>query len=548
MFATDVLDLLHAHDVTGVRDDLEVPPDPKLGDYALPCFSLASEQGRDPATIASELASRIEPTEAFIEIEAAGPYVNFFIDPIYRAEHVIKNGSEIPAEGDDRILIEYPSPNTNKPLHLGHVRNMVIGSSVSTILDALGHDVIDANLYNDRGVHICKSMLAYQRWGDDAEPDKKPDHFVGDYYVLYATKREDDPSLDDDVQAMLQAWEDDDEEVRALWRKMNDWAYEGFHETFEKYKVSFDTEYYESEIYQDGKRVVLDHKELWENDDGALVATFDDLPDKVVLRSDGTSIYSTQDIGLTMQKIADHDPDRQIWVVANEQNLYFKQLFAILDKLGVDTNRFHHLSYGMVSLPDGSMKSREGNVVDADDLLAGMEDLAATEIRQRRDDWSQERIDEVKRDVALAAIRFFILKYDPRKNFTFNPEESLSFEGDTGPYLQYTHARICSILDKAPEHGSVSYEVLSEEEEQGLLRELSKFSTAVDEAGLHYKPSTLATQLLEIAHAFNTFYHACPVLQADDRIRDARLALVDATRQTLANGLELLCITPLEEM
>jgi arginyl-tRNA synthetase len=234
--------------------------------------------------------------------------------------------------------------------------------------------------------------------------------------------------------------------------------------------------------------------------------------------------------------------------VANEQNLYFKQLFAILDKLGVDTNGFHHLSYGMVSLPDGSMKSREGNVVDADDLLTGMEDLAATEIRQRRDDWSRERIDEVKRDVALAAIRFFILKYDPRKNFTFNPEESLNFEGDTGPYLQYTHARICSILDKAPEHGSVSYEVLSEEEEQGLLRELSKFSTAVTEAGLHYKPSTLATQLLEIAHAFNTFYHACPVLQADDRIRDARLALVDATRQTLAKGLELLCITPLEEM
>lgn len=554
-FREEIIQLLKQAGIQGAMSLLEVPPDPKLGDYALPCFTLAKEFKKAPSQIAQELSGRID-AEFFLDVKAVGPYVNFFIKPEERAKRILEEIEQGTfwkfSDERERILIEYPSPNTNKPLHLGHVRNMVLGSAVAKLLESDGKEVIQANLNNDRGIHICKSMLAYRKWGDGKEPDKKSDHFVGDFYVLFEKKAREDPSLEEEAQEMLQLWESGDQEVRTLWKKMNSWALRGFQKTYERYGITFDKEYNESEIYQDGKDIIEKHKGLFTTDEkGNLVAPLEKkgVPDKVVLRSDGTSIYMTQDIALTIRKIKDFSPDKQIWVVGNEQNLHFKQLYAILEMLGHKTERFYHLSYGMVYLPDGRMKSREGKVIDADDLLDEMERMAAEEIGKRRTEWDEERIQEKAKIVALGAIRFFILKYDPAKDFVFNPEESLSFEGDTGPYLQYTHARISSIIRKAGDiPDKIDHSLLTTPEEQELFRQLAGLPDAAKSAALNYKPSTLATKLIELGRAFNSFYHACPVTQADKGIRDARLRLLGSVQQVLAFGLALLSITAPEEM
>jgi arginyl-tRNA synthetase len=595
---------------SGVQDaPLEVPPDPKLGHYAMPCFLLAKERKKAPPMIAQELAKELDARKPeFLErVAATGPYINFFIAPAARASAVI--GAVRVGEfwgaprGTRRIMIEYPSPNTNKPLHLGHVRNMVLGSTLVLLLKSDGNTVIQVNLTNDRGVHICKSMLAYERWGSGKEPDKKSDHFVGGYYVKFAQAAKDDPTLEEAAQAMLVKWEENDPAVRALWEKMNAWALSGQHATYERYGVSFDKEYYESEIYKEGKRIVLEHMDVLVKDEtGAVIAPLKDrfgLPDKVLLRKDGTSIYMTQDIALTMKKMQEFSPDLQIWVVGNEQNLHFQQLFAVLELFGVKGREsFFHLSYGMVELPSGKMKSREGTVIDADDIIDELESEAAMEIAKRHDDWSQERIAAVSKTVAMGALRFFMIKYDPARDFVFDPKSSLSFEGDTGPYLQYTHARICSILDKAGKtltadtstqessldtsetndekefndgtnetdekqinettdqsRGNVAalianadVSVLTAPEEQELLRQLAAMPPLYRRAVDELKPSMVANALLEIGRAFNGFYHACPVLSAEGQSKVARLALIDATKQVIADGLKLLGIEAPQEM
>lgn len=535
---------------------LEVPPDPRLGDYALPCFSFAKERKKAPAAIAQELAGALQAD--FLErTEAIGPYVNFFIAPTARAKAVLGAPKESLwrfGGGKEKVLIEYPSPNTNKPLHLGHVRNMVLGSTLSTVLQRAGNTVIQVNLNNDRGVHICKSMLAYERWGNGATPEsteKKSDHFVGEYYVLFEKKKQEDSSLEAEAQAMLVRWEQGEQQVRALWEKMNAWALKGFEQTYNRYHIRFDKQYYESDIYHEGKEIVLRNKDVFERDSetGAYVAKLGQfgLPDKVVLRSDGTAIYMTQDIALTLRKIEDFGPDTQVWVVANEQNLHFQQLFAILGLLGV-RKQFHHLSYGMVALPEGRMKSREGRVVDADDILDELEGLAAAAVRENNPGWPAEKAERIGKAIALGAIRFFMVKFDPAKDFTFNPQSSLSFEGDSGPYLQYTHARICSILAKAEPPGQCDPSLLLAVEEQALLRELSTVGETFLDAVRTYRPNLVAAHLLEIARTFNTFYHACPVLQAEPALRDARLHLLVAVRDMLETGLSLLGIEAPGEM
>jgi arginyl-tRNA synthetase len=553
-FRSQVVALLKKHHVDA-EHLLEVPPDAKLGDFALPCFSFAKEHKKAPGAIAHELAAKLEAP--FLEkVVATGPYVNFFIQPQARAVGIIEAVDNGTIWGKHKagktVLVEYPSPNTNKPLHLGHVRNMVLGSTVATVLKADGNNVVQVNLNNDRGVHICKSMLAYERWGNGAEPDKKSDHFVGDFYVLFEKQKQQDATLDAQAQEMLVKWEHGDPHVRALWEKMNAWAINGFHETYARYAVAFDKEYFESAIYEEGKRIVLDNEDKFVRDEetGALVAPLKhfNLPDKVLLRKDGTSIYITQDIALTMQKIQDFDPDLQVWVVANEQNMHFQQLFAIMELLGVHKrSSFHHLSYGMVSLPEGRMKSREGRVVDADDILDELETGAAEEIRKRHTEWTEERVQETSRVLALGALRFFMIKFDAAKDFTFNPQSSLSFEGDTGPYVQYTHARIASVLRKAEWPSSADAALLVAPEEQELLRQMSFLSSAFREA-VHFKPHTLANQVLEVARAANSFYHACPVLQAEPALRDARLYLLGTTQKVIAEGLALLGISAPQEM
>lgn len=556
-FEARIIKLLHAAGVETTQ--LEIPPDSTLGHYAFPTFQLAKERKKAPSLIAQELAASVKdsPDAQFLDsVVAMGPYVNFFIKKGERTQSIISaifDSTFWPKTiRPRRILIEYPSPNTNKPLHLGHVRNMVLGSTLSILLKHYGEEVIQVNLTNDRGVHICKSMLAYQRWGENQEPVEKSDFFVGKYYVRFAQEAAKNPALEEDAQDMLVKWETGDSEIRTLWSKMNQWALSGHAATYQRFNIRFDKEYYESDIYLEGKQIVLDNLAVLEKDEsGAIIANLArfKLPNKVLLRKDGTSIYMTQDIALTIKKMKEFNPDLQIWIVGNEQILHFQQLFAVLELFDVKGKEsLFHLSYGTVSLPDGRMKSREGNVVDADTLLDELEALAAEEIHKRHEDWSADRTMLIAKAVAMGSLRFFMIKYDPMRDFVFNPESSLSFEGDTGAYLQYTHARICSILAKTsyPEYANIA--LLIENEEQELLNQLNSMPSFVRKAVDELKPSAVANQLLEICRASNGFYHACPVLNAPSDVRDARLHLLNATRKVLADGLTLLGIDAPEEM
>lgn len=556
MFHKEITKLLAQHiplTQETILDLIEVPPNPEMGDYAFPCFALARELKKAPPQIAAELAQKIELSGNIKELAAQGPYLNIFIAESAWAKELLAQDSlsfwKFATRGK-KILIEYPSPNTNKPLHLGHVRNMVIGSTLVKLLSTSGNEVIPVNLNNDRGIHICKSMLAYQKWGEKREPDKKSDHFVGDWYVKFA--QEANEELQAEAQAMLQAWEAGDPAVRALWEKMNGWAFNGWQETYDRFGITFAKQYYESNIYTQGKELVLANiPEVFEKDEsGAVFANLEEykLPNKYLLRKDGTTLYMTQDVAFTIKKQQEWNPDKQIWVVGNEQELHFQQLFAILDKLGRPIENFYHLNYGMVELPEGKMKSREGTVVDADDLLDEMEFLAAEQVRERHDDWPEEKVNEVAKWLAMGAIRFFMNKYDPARNFVFDPKSSLSFEGDTGPYVQYTHARICSILKRAGKIEDANNALLTTPEEIAVCKQLIELPKAFLAAVSNYKPHLIAQQLLDCSRAINTFYHAHPVLQADEDIKNARLALLLRTQQILEQGLDLLGIHAPDEM
>jgi len=448
--------------VPSVSDSmLEVPKDASLGDLALPCFLFSREMKKSPNDIAKLIEKGSEPTELIEKITAAGPYVNFFIKKSKFAEMVLSEaaklkqiyGKSLSGKGKT-VLIEFSAPNTNKPQHLGHVRNNVLGSSIAAILDFASFKAVRANLINDRGVHICKSMIAYQKWGENREPDKKPDHFVGDFYVLFNNHAKDNPELEEEAQEMLRLWEAGDKEARALWKKMNNWVYKGFEETYERLGVKFDVTYYESDFYDKGKKIVEEGFEkglLRKNAEGAIYADLEEfsLPEKIVLRADGTSIYVTQDIYLAKMKFEQYSPDKSIYVVASEHNLYFRQLFAILKKLGFEfADKCYHKSYGMVYLPEGKMKSREGTVIDADDIITEMVTLAREEVMARHSDLTDNDVQKRANAIGIAAIKFFMAKQDAAKDIYFNPKESLSFEGETGPYVQYSYARVCSILKK----------------------------------------------------------------------------------------------------
>jgi len=472
---------------------------------------------------------------------------------------VHKQGSDFGKQCQGKkIMIEYPSPNTNKPLHLGHIRNMLIGSCTSKMYRFMGNNVIEANLNNDRGVHICKSMLAYKLWGKNKEPDEKSDHYVGKWYIKFAREAKKDKNLEKKALEMLSKWEAGDKKVVALWKKMNAWAYGGFEETYAKFGINFDKYYYESDFYTKGKEIVdkgLKKGVFEKTEDGAIMAPLEKthkIPDKILLRADGTSIYITQDIYLAKLKFDDHPKmNMNVYVTAHEQDMHFKQLFAVLELLKFPwAKKCRHLSYGMVNLPHGRMKSREGTVVDADNLIENMEHLAKKEIKKRHDDLSKEEVDHRAHEIGLGALKFFILKVDPNRDVTFNPKESISFEGETGPYVQYTHARICSLFAKAGQDAitKVKFEYLSNAHEKRLVTLLSRFPLVVEDAAQDMRPSTLAHYLIEVSQAFNEFYHACPVIGADAELRKARLLLCGGTRTVLKSGLALLGIEAPERM
>lgn len=513
-----------------------------------------------------------------------------WISLLNRIDSEPRFGEKAVNEQSPLVMIEYSSPNTNKPLHLGHVRNNLLGWSLAQIMEANGNRVVKTNIVNDRGIHICKSMLAWKKWGNGATPEstgKKGDHLIGDYYVAFdqhyraelaeltakfkaegmadeeAEKRaKEDSPLMKEAHDMLVRWEQGDEEVRALWKKMNDWVYQGFDETYKAMGVGFDKIYYESETYLEGKAKVEDGLAkglFFRKPDGSVWADLSNegLDQKLLLRADGTSVYMTQDIGTAALRFKDYPIDKMIYVVGNEQNYHFQVLSILLDRLGFKWGKeLVHFSYGMVELPNGKMKSREGTVVDADDLMEEMVSAArrTSEELGKFADMTENERNDIARIVGMGALKYFILKVDARKNMLFNPEESIDFNGNTGPFIQYTYARIRSIMRKAEAEGIVLPSVLPNtlplnEKEVQLIQKLNSFETVVEQAGKDYSPSGIANYCYELTKDFNQFYHDYSILNAESaEAKTLRLVLAKNVAKTIKNGMQLLGIEVPERM
>ena len=555
------------------------------GQWTLVTFPLLKLSRKSPEVTAQERL--LQHPELVCGIQIVKGFLNLSISPSawmndFNELRQDKHFGHTPTtEASPLIMVEYSSPNTNKPLHLGHVRNNLLGYSISKILEAAGNKVFKTNIVNDRGIHICKSMLAWKRWGNGATPEstgKKGDHLIGDFYVLFdkhykeelnglmaegKTKEEAEAasSLMAEARAMLRAWEQGDAEVVSLWKMMNSWVYAGFDETYKRLGVSFDEIYYESETYLLGKEEVLRglaEGKFVQDPDGSVWADFTDegLDRKILLRSDGTSVYITQDIGTAKMRFDKHPIDKMVYVVGNEQEYHFKVLSLLLDRLGYAFGKgLVHFSYGMVELPNGKMKSREGTVVDADDL---MDEMIATakaiaEEQGKAKDMTSEEAAEVARRVGLASLKYFILKVDPRKNMVFNPEESIDFNGNTGSFIQYTYARIRSVLRKAEEQGimlpnqfgSLSLSL----KEQGLIGLIASYPEIIAEAAKSFSPAVIANYVYELVKEYNQFYHEFSILKEEDtELRAFRLALSEVVARTIASGMELLGIEMVERM
>ena len=558
------------------------------GQITLVVFPFTKMSHKAPEATAQEIGERL--VEKLPEVVSKFNAVKGFLNLSISSQQWIGILQEIygnPTYGftpvtDDSplVMIEYSSPNTNKPLHLGHVRNNLLGWALAQVMQANGNKVVKTNIVNDRGIHICKSMLAWLKWGNGETPEssgKKGDHLIGDYYVAFDKHYREEVSelvaqgmdeeqakqeapLIKEAHEMLVKWEQNDPEVRALWRKMNEWVYAGFDETYKALGVSFDKIYYESETYLEGKEKVeegLAKGFFYRRDDGSVWAdlTAEGLDEKLLLRSDGTSVYMTQDIGTAKLRFQDFPIDKMIYVVGNEQNYHFQVLSILLDKLGFKWGKdLVHFSYGMVELPNGKMKSRTGTVVDADDLIATMiqdaRELSADKVN-KLEDITEEEAQEIARIVGMGALKYFILKVDARKNMLFNPEESIDFNGNTGPFIQYTYARIRSILRKA---GEVNLSALAKdtevsEKEISLIQHLQGFEAAVKQAGTDYNPSCIANYCYELVKEYNQFYHDFSVLkEEDEKKRLFRIALSAAVGQVVKNGMGLLGIEVPERM
>ncbi len=530
---------------------IETPPDPRLGDFAFPCFSLSHEKGKSPAEIAKQLVEELELESPIESIENKGPYLNFFINPKCIAKKVIGEENLEEEKEQQKIMIEFSSPNTNKPLHLGHLRNIFLGDTLSRIFEKKGNKIIKACLVNDRGVHICKSMLMYMKNANGQMPDKKPDHFVGDFYVMFDKEVKDNPKLEQEAQELLRKWEYGDEEANSIWRMMTNWANEGFQQTYDKLNIEFDKYYYESNIYKNGKDLVKEglREGLFYEDEGAISVDLGKLGKKVLLRKDDTSVYITQDLYLAKLKFDEYSLDKSIYVVASEQNLHFQQLFKILEIMDFHfADKCFHLSYGMVSLPEGKMKSREGTVVDADDLIDEVHSLAREEVKKRHE-LAEGEIRRRSEIIGNGALRFHLLRTDPSKDMTYDPKKSISFEGETGPYIQYVYARISSILKKNDDEISsdCNYDVLNDNEVK-IIKKLSSFLDTINEAKTTMKPNYICRYLLDLCQLFNEYYHTTNILKAEKEKKNLRLLLLERIRQTIKEGLELLHIETLEEM
>ncbi len=553
------------------------------GNLTIVVFPYLKASHKSPEATATEIGEWLVANEPAVEkFNVVKGFLNITVDPAFWRSvlHEIAAdpnfGITAANENSDLVMVEYSSPNTNKPLHLGHVRNNLLGYSLSRILQANGHKVIKTNIVNDRGIHICKSMLAWKKWGNGATPEstgKKGDHLIGDFYVEFdkhfkeevrqlmeqGLSKEDAEAQSPlmlEAREMLRKWEAGDEEVRTLWKTMNNWVYEGFDETYKRLGVDFDKIYYESDTYLEGKDLVLGGIEkgiMYRKEDGSVWAdlTGDGLDHKLLLRADGTSVYMTQDIGTAKLRYQDFPIDKMIYVVGNEQNYHFQVLSLLLDKLGFKWGKdLTHFSYGMVELPEGKMKSREGTVVDADDLIEQMVDSAREASADRFADMPAEEAAEVARMVGLGALKYFLLKVDPKKNMLFNPKESIDFNGNTGPFLQYTYARIQSVIRRA---GGVDLnstpDAVPNEKESTLIQKVADFPSVVKEAGKSYSPALIANYCYDLAKEYNQFYHDYSILkEEDENKRNLRLILSAVVARTLKAGVSLLGMEMPERM
>ena len=573
----------------------ENPPNPEMGDLGFPIFSFAKILRKGPpqiAQLAAETLAKIIAAEGSkIKVEAQGPYLNVRMDREKASKAVLEDfysnkddslfGRPVTLNGK-KVMVEFSSPNTNKPLHLGHLRNDVLGESISRIIKACGAEVRKVCIINDRGIHICKSMLAYQEQGQGKTPETegiKSDRFVGDWYVCFnkILKKETDELIksgaDKDTaeanapsikkaQELLRKWEAGDSQTVELWKTMNNWAIEGMKKTYERTGVSFDKYYFESQTYMLGKDEVLKGLEKGiffrqEDNSVAVDLTGEKLDKKILLRSDGTSIYITQDFGTAISRHNEWPFDQQIYVVGSEQQYHFKVLFILLEKLGYNwAKNLHHLSYGMVNLPEGKMKSREGTVVDADDLIDALRDMALAEIREKGREEEVGNPAEIAEKIALGALHYFLLQPSPSKDMLFDPKESLSFTGNTGPYLQYMGARISSMIRKSADNlqlneieQNTDYSLLVTDSEWELIKLISEYSDVVAESANNLDPSHLTGYLYELSKAFSRFYHECPILNCEDKaLSKARLELSRAVMMVLKDAFHLVCIPFLEVM
>ena len=589
---------LYGADVTAQQVQLQKTKKEFEGHLTAVVFPFVKIARKKPEDVAAELGEYLKQNAA--DVVANYNVVKGFLNLVVSPAAWIQLLNEISAdekfgfvkatETSPLVMIEYSSPNTNKPLHLGHMRNNLLGSALARIVEANGNRVVKTNIVNDRGIHICKSMLAWLKWGNGITPEKagvKGDHLIGDFYVAFdkhykeeclqleqkyeregmdeeaaKEKAKQEAPLIKEAHAMLVKWEHNDPEVRKLWRMMNEWVYAGFDETYKMMGVSFDKIYYESDTYLEGKEKVLEGLEkglFYRREDGSVWAnlTGEGLDEKLLLRSDGTSVYMTQDIGTAKMRFEDYPIDKMIYVVGNEQNYHFQVLSILLDKLGFSWGKsLVHFSYGMVELPNGKMKSREGTVVDADDLMQQMIETAyrVSQEMTKKVQIPEDEAREIARKVGLGALKYFILKVDARKNMLFNPAESIDFNGNTGPFIQYTYARIASILRKAADSGIVIPEALDldtpvTDKETELIQKLNGFKAALRQAGTDYSPSGIANYCYELTKEFNQFYHDYTILgETDEQKKIFRLALSKAVAKVVKNGMALLGIEMPERM
>ena len=579
----NAIDSLYGQVVTAGQLSLQKTKKEFEGHYTLVVFPFLKMSKKGPEQTAQEIGewlkanasevSSFNVIKGFLNLTIATTCWIDVLNEVHTAENY---GITKADDNSPLVMVEYSSPNTNKPLHLGHIRNNLLGFALSEVLKANGNRVVKTNIVNDRGIHICKSMLAWQKWGNGETPEstgKKGDHLVGDYYVMFdkhykaelaelqskglsKEEAEAQSTLMAEARNMLRLWEAGDLEVVSLWENMNSWVYAGFDETYKRLGVDFDKIYYESQTYLDGKETVLEGLQkniFYKKEDGSVWAdlTADGLDHKLLLRSDGTSVYMTQDIGTAKLRFDDFPINTMVYVVGNEQNYHFQVLSILLDKLGFEFGKgLVHFSYGMVELPEGKMKSREGTVVDADDLVDEMVATAKETSQElgKLDGVSEEEANNIARMVGMGALKYFILKVDPKKNMTFNPKESIDFNGNTGPFIQYTHARIQSILRKAAEQGisiptTLSADISLSVKEEGLVQQVAEYASIVKQAGDEYNPALIANYIYDLVKEYNQFYHDYTILKEENAdLKNFRLILSDNVGRVVKSGMSLLGI------